>query len=551
MLSINSLRQQYIFTSKEIQGIDDIEFLIHLKTLLKEARGLRQFSATMPGQDLLLHRQSHSHSDWSNKLGHSIDKHEHTEHSDPSAEAVSSKNITINSLIAQNRAAVAEILSSREWLSIKRRYGFHRGDIKVELVRQPEDKGFSFEKDFQQYTDRINELDEYFGIVADRSNLILDPEIDTYYLTLLTTSTLPSIADLIALSRGQRVDYDLRKKTSQMNTDKKNEVFLRLSNLLDYQLSSLNRTINILGYASPESYKSLKINRLNLVDKINDLSFGIRSKDSMGFDAAVEHWNESTQLLELLQSIQFNGMSVLRWRLEERRRNIGLEILLISILLLTGSLIIFFVNNRLFGRLANALTDIKMLANTDSLTKLLSRRSLPHLYQRAITGEDSNSEGIGLCIFDVDYFKLFNDNYGHLEGDDALVKVATFVKDSLLRQTDYAFRFGGEEFLIILSSSSLKKFEYFLQSIRRGIENLQIKHKASSTSDYLTVSMGGVYIPQRSSEIKLDVALLQADRELYKVKQSSRNAVSITTLTDKMASELKKELDCNTDRRTG
>ena len=549
MLSISSLYQQYVFTDKEVQGIKDIEYLIHLKTLLKEARGLRQFSSEMPGDKLLLHGETKHHNKWLNQYVNQHHSHKHADHSDTSKGAARSKAITIASLVSKNRAEVAQSLSSREWLSIKRRYGFHRGDIKVELVRQPKTKGFTYDGDFKSYTDRINGLNEYLAIISDRSNLILDPEIDTYYLTLLTTSTLPSIADLIASSRGQRVNYGLRGKLQTEKTGNEKDIFLKSSNLLDYQLSSLNRTINIVGYASPQSYKALEIDRLQLVDKINALSFGIRSTDSLGFDAAVKHWNEATELLEMLQRIQFNGMSVLKTRLEERRKDIGLEILLIAGLLIAGSLIIFYVNNRLFGRLANALTDIKMLANTDSLTKLLSRRSLPHLYKRAIDAIERDSEGIGLCIFDIDFFKLYNDNYGHLEGDDALVKVATFLKDSLLRQTDYAFRYGGEEFLIIVASSNLKKFEYFLQTIRRGIENLQIKHSSSSISKYLTVSMGGVYIPQRSTEIKLEVALLQADRELYKVKQNSRNAVSILTLTDKMALELTKELGTISNRR--
>ena len=161
-----------------------------------------------------------------------------------------------------------------------------------------------------------------------------------------------------------------------------------------------------------------------------------------------------------------------------------------------------------------------------------------------------DSGGLGICLFDIDFFKRYNDSYGHLQGDDALVKVATFLKDSLLRQTDYAFRYGGEEFLIMFAASSEKKFEYFLQTIRRGVVNLQIEHCSSEVSDYLTMSMGGVFIPLKSSDLKLEVVLLQADRELYKVKASSRNAVSIVTLSSAMQSELERELNAERDRRS-
>ena len=166
-----------------------------------------------------------------------------------------------------------------------------------------------------------------------------------------------------------------------------------------------------------------------------------------------------------------------------------------------------------------------------------------------MASDSLESGGLGICLLDIDFFKAFNDTYGHLEGDDALVKVATILKDSLLRQTDYAFRFGGEEFLILFAAANEKKFEYFLQSIRRNVENLQIKHSASDVSDYLTVSMGGVFIPHRSTNLELELALLQADRELYKVKASSRNATSVVTLTDALQSDLKREIDADQDRR--
>lgn len=546
-LSISSLHRQYTFTSKEIQGTFDIEYLAHLKTALKESRGLRQFEGDLPGQDLILHTQQGilKHGD--------AHEHEHEHHHEETAasaiEPVSSAETTIDDLVARNREEVAQSLSSKQWLGIRRRYGFYRGDVKVDLVRRPDSEGFKYSEDFERFTNRINELNEYFALVADRSNLILDPEIDTYYLMSLAASTLPSITDLIAEVRGQRVAYDLRGKGILVSDDKE-APFVRFSYLLDDQLANLNRTINILGYASPVSYKALEIDRLDLVDKINALSFGIRSKQSLGFAETVKRWNESTQLIAILQDIQFKGISILRMKLEERRRDLIIQIVLISVLLLSGSFLIYFVNNRLFAQLTNALADIKELANTDSLTKLLSRRSLPHLYQRAMAADTLDAGGLGICLFDIDFFKRFNDSYGHLQGDDALVKVATFLKDSLLRQTDYAFRYGGEEFLIMFAAASEKKFEYFLQTIRRGVENLQIEHCSSEVSDYLTVSMGGVFIPHKKSDLELEVALLQADRELYKVKASSRNAVSIITLSRAMQSDLEREINADRDRRS-
>lgn len=539
-LSIASLYQQYSFISKEIQGTHDIQYLIHLKTIVKESRGLRQFPGDLPGQDLFVHSQDplyHGHGD----------AHQESSASEPEGAALGGE--VISALVARNREEVAQALSSLRWLEIRRRYGFHREDVKVDLVTQTDSEDFDLAEDFQRYTNRISELNEYFALVADQSNLILDPEIDTFYLMSLTTLTLPSIVDLIAEARGKRIGYDLRGSATQKQRDENEQDFVRLSNLLDFQLGNLNRTINILGYSSPGSYKSLEIDRLELVDKVNNLAFALRTKQGSGFDVAVSNWNESAEMIAFLQEIQFNGISILRAKLQERRKDLAVKIGMISLLVLSGILLIYYINNRLFGRLADALADIRELANTDALTKLLSRRSLPYLYKRSMASDSLESGGLGICLLDIDFFKAFNDTYGHLEGDDALVKVATILKDSLLRQTDYAFRFGGEEFLILFAAANEKKFEYFLQSIRRNVENLQIKHSASDVSDYLTVSMGGVFIPHRSTNLELELALLQADRELYKVKASSRNATSVVTLTDALQSDLKREIDADQDRR--
>ena len=85
---------------------------------------------------------------------------------------------------------------------------------------------------------------------------------------------------------------------------------------------------------------------------------------------------------------------------------------------------------------------------------------------------------------------------------------------------------------------------------RRGIENLQIEHCSSEVSDYLTVSMGGVFIPHKKTDLELEVILLQEDRELYKVKASSRNAISIVTLSMAMQSDLEQEINADRNRRS-
>ena len=441
-------------------------------------------------------------------------------------------------------------LSHPEWLGIKRRYGFHLGDVKLDLVRAPSSKpNLDYEADFKLYTNRLDELNEYFALVADKSNLILDPEIDTYYLMSLTSSTQPTLIDLIAESRGRRVVLDTRTdKLSDLKAKERSSKLVDLKNLIDYNLKSLNRTINILSFSSPSAYVDLEIDRLQLIDKIDGFKTSLLAESKNDKQVAVARWNQATELIAFLQNIQNNGITILRVKLEERRQKIATQIALVAALLLSGSFLIYFINNRLFGKLSRALVDIKELANTDSLTKLLSRRSLPHLYTKAVD-DCIKAGGLGVCLLDVDYFKAFNDTYGHAQGDDALVTISALLKGSLLRDTDYAFRYGGEEFLLVFAASELNKMDYFLQSIRRGVENLKIPHQASAVNDHITISMGAVFIPESIMPIDLEIAILQADRELYKVKNNSRNAVSVVTLSTQMDLALREELEAKRDRR--
>ena len=156
------------------------------------------------------------------------------------------------------RNEIAKKLSRKEWLDIKKRYGFHMGDIKLGIVRSINDANPT--EDFNLYTERLDSLNEYFSLVADKSNLILDPEIDTYYLMSLSSTSIPEIVDIIAEVRDLRVLYLQNIDSSNKKSIKKR--LKTLSSLLDYQLNNLNRIINILSFSSPNSYKALAIDRI-------------------------------------------------------------------------------------------------------------------------------------------------------------------------------------------------------------------------------------------------------------------------------------------------
>jgi diguanylate cyclase (GGDEF)-like protein len=122
-----------------------------------------------------------------------------------------------------------------------------------------------------------------------------------------------------------------------------------------------------------------------------------------------------------------------------------------------------------------------------------------------------------LLAKDIDYFKQFNDFYGHMAGDECLIKIGEILKDSFGRSSDLVARYGGEEFVVLLSELGREETIKVADMLRRKIEKLHIPHEKSSVSSYITVSIGvTVAIPDNSSSYE-DLFNV-ADRALYKAK---------------------------------
>lgn len=126
-------------------------------------------------------------------------------------------------------------------------------------------------------------------------------------------------------------------------------------------------------------------------------------------------------------------------------------------------------------------------------------------------------------MFDIDYFKVYNDTFGHPAGDKVIASVARLLSSHLQRSTDFVARYGGEEFVaFFLGDSANKAFDY-LKKIRRAVEALHIPH-SPEVSQWVTVSIGGItLIPQR--ENSYEVYLKIADTMLYDAKKFGRNKV--------------------------
>ena len=173
--------------------------------------------------------------------------------------------------------------------------------------------------------------------------------------------------------------------------------------------------------------------------------------------------------------------------------------------------------------LENLTKKLKHLSNYDELTGLANRRKLKEFFERELRRAVREKFPISVLMIDIDYFKAYNDYYGHLKGDHILKEIGKIINNHARRPTDIAGRWGGEEFIMVLSNINKKQVSAVADDLHRDILNRNIKHEFSPTGR-LTVSIGGyTEIPDNTRTI--DEFINRADKALYKAKSSGRNSI--------------------------
>ena len=181
--------------------------------------------------------------------------------------------------------------------------------------------------------------------------------------------------------------------------------------------------------------------------------------------------------------------------------------------------------NQAYAELQEAHELLEQQNRIDALTNLANRRYLDEAlrleWKRA---QRLESSPLTLMLCDIDYFKKYNDTYGHLEGDECLIQVAKAMAASFTRKIDLVARYGGEEFMIILPNTSAASAIEQADIMRERIWNLDIKHKSSPIADRVTISIG-IHTVQPTVNHKLRKAIQRADEALYDAKDNGRNQV--------------------------
>ncbi|MFT5483279.1 MAG: diguanylate cyclase (GGDEF)-like protein [Halieaceae bacterium] len=177
------------------------------------------------------------------------------------------------------------------------------------------------------------------------------------------------------------------------------------------------------------------------------------------------------------------------------------------------------------SELAEANLELERLASVDSLTQLANRRIFDESLLREWASHSRRGGVLSLLLCDIDYFKQYNDSYGHLSGDEALRSVATAISQTLHRQIDMVARYGGEEFVVLLPDTSAEGAVIIAQQITNAIRALHIPHKTSQIGTELSISCGAAaMIPQAKDQPGQLIS--RADEALYKAKSQGRNRVT-------------------------
>ncbi|NMF82814.1 diguanylate cyclase [Nodosilinea sp. P-1105] len=189
---------------------------------------------------------------------------------------------------------------------------------------------------------------------------------------------------------------------------------------------------------------------------------------------------------------------------------------------LANHLAIAIQQSELYHKLQQANQELQHLATHDKLTGLPNRRYFDDYLEQEWRRLSREQAPLGLIFCDIDYFKQYNDAYGHLVGDDCLVVVAQAITRSIKRPADLTARYGGEEFAVILPNTDMAGVIRAAQRIRREIEAAKIPHRTSLIKPYITLSMGlACWHPAPS--LSPDVLKAMADQALYQAKQAGRD----------------------------
>lgn len=170
--------------------------------------------------------------------------------------------------------------------------------------------------------------------------------------------------------------------------------------------------------------------------------------------------------------------------------------------------------------------ELELLSSLDGLTGISNRRIFDTTLEKEWKRAQRNSWPLSLIMIDIDFFKPYNDHYGHQGGDDCLIKVAEAINGVPERPGDLVARYGGEEFVVVLPDTDTPSAKELAELMRATVAGLELPHEKSKVESFVTVSMGvSTSIMEEAKADSYEALLKRADVALYQAKEAGRNRV--------------------------
>ncbi|MDD5157061.1 sensor domain-containing diguanylate cyclase [Sulfurimonas sp.] len=185
-----------------------------------------------------------------------------------------------------------------------------------------------------------------------------------------------------------------------------------------------------------------------------------------------------------------------------------------------------------YSAIYHDITDKKRIEEysiTDALTGLYNRRFFDITLSNELRVSKRENKNLILLMVDIDYFKQYNDTYGHLKGDEVLKAISSVMKTFFKRANDHVYRLGGEEFAVSFYSNNLKNGLDRAESLRINIGNLKIEHSTSPISKYVSISAGISFIP-KECVMEMNEIYEATDKALYRAKENGRNRIEVSSV---------------------
>jgi len=398
--------------------------------------------------------------------------------------------------------------------------------IKSDAVLKRELLSFiEFVKEFKLETLSFNELTQivkqftlYSGRISYHCKLILDSELDVFVLVNNVVFLFIDIIEHNGKIRGVAVNTT----NGIVDFNQRHSMIMQIDKI-EEDLQKLDFNIFLLGEVAYDeklkaSYKNMKESQKVIID--------FTKKELLKDDGRVIEANgvyeQITKNIDALIALYNINLNMLKKGLEEKLRRNRENLLLSSFLGFLAILFIMMINRIFYLKNRDYIDRIEELTITDGMTSLYNRRYFDEIFDNYLRSNQRTKQVPVFIIMDIDYFKEYNDTYGHQAGDVAIKTVANVMKTFLKRATDMAFRLGGEEFGILCSGISAIEALHLAHAIRESIENKKIEHKNSKVNKYLTISIGIIVIEKGTINSTKEIYRC-ADKAMYKAKENGRN----------------------------